>query len=155
MLSYKLLNDKCKYKNNFSSEELSSLKTLIKTLSYKKLTKVAPEVIIDKEKYIQSVKNIISDSSKLIPLNIPKDDYINYIVNVEKKSRKLLNNLYDNDKISKDEFLKICPVGSRPGILYSNPKVHKPVFDNMPKYRPILSAITLLDKIMQNDRYLF
>ena len=154
-MSYKLLNDKCKYKNNLSSEELSSLKTLIKTLSYKKLTKVTPEVIIDKEKYIQSVKNIISDSSKLIPLNIPKDDYINYIVNVKKKSRKLLNNLYDNDKISKDEFLKICPVGSRPGILYSNPKVHKPVFDNMPKYRPILSAITLLDKIMQNVRYLF
>ena len=119
------------------------------------LTKVAPEVIIDKEKYIQSVKNIISDSSKLIPLNIPTDDYINYIVNVEKKSRKLLNNLFDNDKISKDEFLKICPVGSRPGILYSNPNVHKPVFDNMPKYRPILSAITLLDKIMQNVRYLF
>ena len=119
------------------------------------LTKVAPEVIIDKEKYIRSVKNIISDSSKLIPLNIPTDDYINYIVNVEKKSRKLLNNLFDNDKISKDEFLKICPVGSRPGILYSNPNVHKPVFDNMPKYRPILSAITLLDKIMQNVRYLF
>ena len=98
-------------------------------------------VIIDKDKYIQGVKNVISDSSKFIPLNIPPEDYINYIVNVEKKFRKLFNNLYDNNKISKDELLKICPVGSRPGILYGNPKVHKPVVDNMPKFRPILSAI--------------
>ena len=43
--------------------------------------------------------------------------------------------------MSKDEFLKICPVGSKPGILYSKSKVHKPVVDNMPKFRPILSAI--------------
>ena len=98
-------------------------------------------VIMDKEKYIQGVKNVISDSSKFIPLKIPPEDYINYIVNVEKKFRKLFNNLYDNNKISKDELLKICPVGSRPGILYGNPKVHKPVVDNMPKFRPILSAI--------------
>ena len=33
------------------------------------------------------------------------------------------------------------PVGSRSGILYGNPKAHKPVADNMPKFRPILSAI--------------
>ena len=95
---------------------------------------------LTKDKNIQDVKNVISDSSKFIPLNIPPEDYINYI-NVEKKFRKLFNNLYDNNKISKDELLKICPVGSRPGILYGNPKVHKPVVDNMPKFRPILSAI--------------
>ena len=98
-------------------------------------------VIIDKDKYIQGVKNVISDSSKFTPLNIPPEDYINYIVKVEKKFRKLFNNLYDNNKISKGELLKICPVGSRPGILYGNPKAHKPVVDNMPKFRPILSAI--------------
>ena len=66
---------------------------------------------------------------------------MNYIVNAEKKFRNLFNNLYDNNKISKDELLKICPVGSRPGILYESPKVHKPVVDNMPKFKPILSAI--------------
>ena len=48
-------------------------------------------VIINKEKYIQGV-NVISDSSKFIPLNIPPENYINYIVNVEKKFRKLFNN---------------------------------------------------------------
>ena len=98
-------------------------------------------IIMDKEKYIQGVKNVLYDSSKFILLSISQEDYINYIVNVEKKIRKLFNNLYDNNKISKDEFLKICPVGSRPGILYANLKVPKPVVDNMPKFRTIFSAI--------------
>ena len=66
---------------------------------------------------------------------------LNYIVNVEKAFRKLVNNLHDNTKISKDEVLKISPGGSKPGILYGNPKVHKPVVDNMPEFRPFFSAI--------------
>ena len=66
----------------------------------------------------------MSNSSKFFPSNISPEDYINYIAHVEKKFRKLFNNLYDNNKISKDELLKICPVGSRPGILYGNAKVH-------------------------------
>ena len=38
-------------------------------------------------------------------------------------------------------YFKLCPSGSRPGILYGLPKVHKPCIDNYPAYRPILSAI--------------
>ena len=37
--------------------------------------------------------------------------------------------------------MSICPKGSRPGILYGNPKIYKPVVNNLPKFRPILSAI--------------
>ena len=112
-----------------------------KNIAIKKADKGNTVAIFDKATYIQGVKNVVSDSSKFIPLNILPEDYINYIVNVEKKFRKLFNNLYDNNKISKDELLKICPVGFRPGILYGNPKFHKPVVENMPKLRPILSAI--------------
>ena len=43
-------------------------------------------------------------------------------------------NLLDNDKISKDEYDKICPKRSRLGILYGNPKTHKPVVDNLRKF---------------------
>ena len=139
--SYKLLNDNCKYENNLSSEELSSLKTLMrnKNIVKQKADKGKTVVIIYKVKYIQDVKNVISNSSKFIPLNIRQEDYI-----------KLFNNLYDNNKISKDKLLKIFPVGSRPGILYGNPNVHKLVVDNMPKFRPILSSISTLDIILQN-----
>ena len=52
--------------------------------------------------------------------------------------------------MGKDNFFKICPVGSRLGILCGNPKVYKPVDDNMPKFRPILSAVNILDITLQN-----
>ena len=76
--SCKLLNDDCKYENNLSSEELSSLKTLVKykNILIHKADKGNTVVIIDKEKYIQDVKNAISDSSKFIPLNIPAEEIL-------------------------------------------------------------------------------
>ena len=37
--------------------------------------------------------------------------------------------------------VKFKIMGSRPGILYGSPKVHKPVINNCPKFRPILSTI--------------
>ena len=104
--------------------------------------------IIDKEKYIQGVKNVISDSSKFIPLNISPEDYINYIANVEKKFRKLFNNLYDNKKISKDELLKICPVIFRPGILYGNPKFIKQLLIIYLNLDQFFLLLTLLDIIL-------
>ena len=112
-------------------------------MSYKKTDKGNTVEIFDKEKYIEGVKNVISGSSKFLDLHIPPEDYINYIVNVEKKFRNLFNNLYGNNKISKNKLLKVCPVASRPGILYGNAKVHKLVVDNMPKFRPIISAVNI------------
>ena len=73
LLPYKHLNNNCKYENNLLSEELSSLKPLIrnKNIVIEKADKGNTVVIIDKEKYIQGVKTVISDCSKFIPLNIP------------------------------------------------------------------------------------
>ena len=74
--SYKLLNDNGKYENNLSSEELSSLKSLKrnKNIIKGKADKGNTVFIIDKERHIQGVKNVISGSSKFIPLNIPPED---------------------------------------------------------------------------------
>ena len=83
----------------------------------------------------------MSDSNKFVQLNITPDKYLNYNINVEKKYKQLFKDLLDNDKISKDEHNKTCPKGSRPGMLYGSPKFHKPVVDNLPKFRPILSTI--------------
>ena len=141
--SYKLFNDNCQYENNLSVEEIRSLKNLMRyeTIVIQKADKGNTIVITDKEKYIEGVKNVISDNTKFVRINTPPEKYINYIVNVEKHFKELFKNLWKNDKISKDEYKKICPKGSRPGILYGNPKVHKPVVNNLPKFRPILSAI--------------
>ena len=39
--------------------------------------------------------------------------------------KQLFKDVLDNDKVSKDEYDKICPKGSIPRILYENPKIHK------------------------------
>ena len=61
--SYKLLNNNYKYEDNLSSEQLSSLKSLTrnKNIVIQKADKHNTVVIIDKEKYIQDVKNVTSD----------------------------------------------------------------------------------------------
>ena len=154
--SYKLLNDNCKYENNLSSEELSALKTLMrnKNIVIQIADKGNTVVIMDKEKYIQGVKNVISDSSKFIPLKIPPEDYINYIVNVEKKFRKLFNNLYDNNKISKDELLKICPVGSRPG--YNLGKFLIPILESLTQNEfTVKDSFSFAKEITKYDSSLF
>ena len=63
MSSYKLLNNNYKYEDNLSSEQLSSLKSLTrnKNIVIQKADKHNTVVIIDKEKYIQGVENVISD----------------------------------------------------------------------------------------------
>ena len=82
-------------------------------------------ILILLRKNIEDVKHVISDSKKFVKLNITPDKYLNYIINAEKKFKQLFKDLLDNGKISKDEYDKICPKGSRPGILSGNPKIHK------------------------------
>ena len=91
-------------------------------------------VITDQDKYNEGIKRAISDSNKFFQLNTTLHKYLNYIINVEKKFKQLFKDLLDKDKISKDEYDKIYPKGSRPGILYRSPKIHKPVAENLPKF---------------------
>ena len=37
--------------------------------------------------------------------------------------------------------MKICPTGTKPGFLYGQAKVHKPVEDNCQFFHPILSPV--------------
>ena len=101
------------------------------------MIKVKQVVIFDKERYTEGEKSAISNSNKFARLNITLDKYLNYIINVEKKFIQFFKNLLDNDKVSKDEYDKICSKGSRPGILYDNPKIYKLVVNNLPKFRSI------------------
>ena len=56
--SYKILNDNCKYENNILSEELRSLKSLMRNenIDIQKANKGDSVVIIGKEKYIHGVE---------------------------------------------------------------------------------------------------
>ena len=97
---------------------------------------------------MKGIKSLLSDNTKFIPLNIDQSKWLNYIVNLKKKLKKHFKTLEKEKKISEDEFKSICPIGTRPGILYSQPKVQKTVINNIPQFRPILSAInTPVDKL--------
>lgn len=53
---------------------------------------------------------------------------------------KSIKRLENEGKISQKENEQIYPRRSRRGILCGSPNVHKPVTNNSPKFRPILSA---------------
>ena len=98
-------------------------------------------VITDLENYLKGIKSLLSDNTKFIPLNIDQSKWLNYIANVEKKLKEHFKTLEKDNKISEDEFKSICPIATRPGILYGQLKVYKTVINNTPQFRPILSAI--------------
>ena len=132
-----------KVEKNLSEAEFLALKNLIehKDLVIQKAGKGNTLVITDCTKYLEGIKSLLLDSSKFIQLPIDEDKWIDYIVNLESKLKDRFKVLKNEEKNSEKEFDSICPVGTTPGILYGNPKVHKTVVNNTPKFRPILSAI--------------
>ena len=74
-------------------------------------------------------------------LPIDEGKWINYIINLKSKLKDRFKVLKNEEEFSEKEYDSICPVGTTTEILYGNPKVHKTVVNNTPKFRPILSAI--------------
>ena len=134
---------KNKPKNNLNEIELQALNSLLqdKDIIIQKADKGNTIVIIDKDAYKKKMKAIISDCSKFEKLGIQEEKHLNFILNKEKRLREIIKSLYQKGCFTKSEFLKICPTGSKPGILYGQAKVYKPVEDNCPSFRPILSTI--------------
>ena len=90
---------------------------------------------------IGKMKSIVSDCSKFEKLDIQEEKNLNVILNKEKILRVIIKHLYEKDCFIKSENLKTCPTGSKPRILYRQVKVHKPVEDHCPSFRPVLLAI--------------
>jgi hypothetical protein len=79
--------------------------------------------------------DILKNNTKFEQLKMQKSNIYKETVNVKTKFvNSLINELKNEELISDDE---LTPIGSRPGILYGLPKVHKPNFP----LRPIISAI--------------
>ena len=88
------------------------------------------------------MESILSDDSKFLPM-LFEGEYgdLQYILDKEVEIKKLLTTLVDKEVIKPDEFKRLCPKGSKPGILYGLCKVHKSTIGDCPPFRPILSAI--------------
>ena len=98
-------------------------------------------VITNRTKYLEGIKSLLSDSNKFMQLPFDEGKWINYIINLKNKLKDRFKVLKNEEKISKKEFDSISLVGTKPGILCGNPKVHNTVVNNTPKFRPILSEI--------------
>ena len=96
---------------------------------------------LNQAKYLEGIKSLLSDSSKFMSLPIDEGKWLNYIINLENDLKDHFKVLKNEEKNSEKEFDNICPVGTTPDILYNNPKVHRTVVKNTPKFRPISSAI--------------
>ena len=94
----------------------------------------------DKNSYLKSVETLLKDSSnfKNIPV-VPHKD-LNYLINSEKRTTFHWS-LKNKNTIIVKTHNKLRPVGSKSGTLYGSAKVHKPLINGLPPFRPILSAI--------------
>ena len=129
--------------NNLTKDEQLALKNLAakKDLVIQKSDKGNSIVILNKPDYKNKVLDIILDSEKFKKVHILPGKEIRFMLNQEKRFKTILSTLHKEGKISTEEFNKLNPVGSKPGILYGLSKIHKPLVNGLPKVRPILSAI--------------
>lgn len=91
-------------------------------------------IILDKNDYLTKMQEIIQDSTKFKTID---EDWFKATLRIEDKVNRFLTKLLKDKCIDKQLYDHLRVSGSKPGILYGLPKVHKP---NVPM-RPILSAI--------------
>ena len=84
-------------------------------------------VIFDKDTYIKTRENLLSDQIKFEIVTLKTDTFLNFLVNQEKRIDTIFKNLVDSSSMSKEMCKSVKPVGTRPGIMYGNCKLHKQV----------------------------
>ena len=122
--------------HNLNKEEYNALLNLSKddSIVIMKPDKGNGVVILDKNNYKDKIKEVLNDFNKFERIY---DDVLLTIMNKEEKVNRYLRNLKSEGVINELEYSKLFASGSRPGILYGLPKVHK----NGCPIRPIMSAI--------------
>ena len=145
--SLKFYNRKKKKLENLSEEEHNALLELasLDDIIIQKADKGNVIVLVNKTDYIQKMENILKDTSKFQSMDFSNKLHgdLRYLLDKEQEVKDFLKDLRDKNVISDQDFAKMVPVGSSPGVLYGLCKVHKkiPNGDNCPPFRPILSAI--------------
>ena len=91
-------------------------------------------VLLNKSDYVEKMNNILHDRAKFVP--VTSDPYA-YILKHEDKVNRVLRKFKTDGTIGESTFHSLYSSGSKPGVMYGLPKVHKPECP----LRPILSAI--------------
>ena len=82
---------------------------------------------------------MLSDSRKFKKLNMKPGKEINFLLQQEDTFTNFLKKV--KRSISEQLYKELYPRGSQPSIMYGLSKIYKPLLNNLPKLRPILSAI--------------
>ena len=80
-------------------------------------------------------------STKFQRLEIGENKQLYFLITSEKNLKDIIKPLFQN--ATKKKHDSVYQTELRPGILYASAKVHKPVIDYCPSFRPILSAIVI------------
>ena len=138
-----------KYFNEFNPRKVFSpiftecdVKLLSKFSKNKNIIVTKPDkgrgvVILNKDKYLESMSTILSDSSKF---RIISDPIRKYCTKIEDKINRFLSQLKHLNCIDEETYRHLYVAGSAPGIMYGLPKIHKSDFSAKFQFRPILAA---------------
>ena len=75
------------------------------------------------------MENVLSDGRKLEEVTLKNDSFLNFVANQKNRIDTFVKNLVDSNSISKRMCKSVKLVGTRPGIMYVNCKVHKQQVD--------------------------
>jgi ribosomal protein L19E len=122
--------------DNLTKEEHAALSKLAKdeSIVITKADKGNAVVIQNKKDYLEKVQKLIDIDSKSSKFKKLKQDVT---VTRERNLANKLRELRKNGEINEEVYKQLSPKGSKAGVLYGLPKIHK---DGAP-IRPIISAV--------------
>ena len=147
--SFRLYNKKDHRFENLDSDEYEAFLGLAgnDNIIIQKADKGNTVVIVDKSSYVQRMEDLLSDTSKFQKISFNPKHKVNkelrHIIDMEDAIKKCLDDLLEHKYLSEEDYKKMKPTGSRPGVMYGLCKVHKDMTNGqeLPPFRPILSAI--------------
>lgn len=94
-------------------------------------------MLLDKTSYINVIKEILNNHTKVSNLKISTGKKMSYITNFDKRKTSDIKLLNNEEMIDKVTYNNIKPVGFRPGI----GKMHNETKNELLLFRPILPVI--------------
>ena len=147
--SFRLYNKKGHRFENLTEDEYEAFLNLKsnKNIIIQKADKGNSVVVIDRLKYVRKMEELLSHRSKFVKIEFNSKHAVNqdvrHLLDMELEIKSCLDDLFNKNYLSKDDYKYLKPCGSKPGIMYGLCKIHKgtTVNDPVPSFRPILSAI--------------
>ena len=128
---------------NLSRAEYQALKNLSsnESLVIHKSDKGNSVVMVNRDDYVRKMQEMVDDGSKFEKVEVKEGKDYNLMVKEKKIVDTFLNQLVAKKSIDEQQRQRLSPWGPNPARLYGSPKIHKPLVDGLPKYRPIISQI--------------